>query len=261
MLLTGRLYAQELYVFSEPASNMPAHSLSVKQTAKFVPFINNAGTGSRHTTELMFGVNRNLMLHTIGTFSNMYNTPLRFEGARLYGKYRFLSSDALYRHFRMAAFGELSYSRNESPFQEVSIDGDQSGVQAGLIGTQLLHKLALSGTLGYISSFRSSRPPDPFYSNYPGNALAYSLSAGYLLFPNNYTDYSQTNMNLYLELLGQAAEKGRYYTDLAPAVQFIFNSQAKLNAGYRFQLGSNMTRMGNSSWLLSFEWLFLNALK
>jgi hypothetical protein len=81
------------------------------------------------------------------------------------------------------------------------------------------------------------------------------------VFPNNYTDYSQTNMNLYVELLGQAAENGRYYTDLAPAVQFIFNSQAKLNAGYRFQLGSNMTRMGSSSWLFSFEWLFLNALK
>jgi hypothetical protein len=178
ILLTGRLYAQELYVFSEPASNMPAHSLSVKQTAKFVPFINAAGTGSRHTTELMFGVNRNLMLHTIGTLSDMYGTPLRFEGARLYGKYRFFSSDALYRHFRMAAFGELSYSRNESPFQEVSIDGDQSGVQAGLIGTQLLHKLALSGTVGYISSFRSSRPPESSYSNYPRNAFAYSLSAG-----------------------------------------------------------------------------------
>lgn len=260
-MLTGHVYAQELFVFSEPASNMPAHSLSIKQSAKFVPFGNATGTGSRHTTELMFGVNRNLMLHTIGTFSDMYGTPLRFEGARLYGKYRFLSSDALYRHFRMAAFGELSYSRNRSPFEEVSIDGDQSGVQAGLIGTQLLHKLALSGTLGYISSFNSSRPPEPVFAVYPRNAVAYSMSAGYLLFPNNYTDYSQTNMNLYLELLGQSAERGRYYTDLAPAVQLIFNSQAKLNAGYRFQLGSNMTRMGSSSWLFSFEWLFLDALK
>jgi hypothetical protein len=48
---------------------------------------------------------------------------------------------------------------------------------------------------------------------------------------------------------------------MAPALQFIFNSNAKLNVGYRFQLAGNMNRMANNSWLVSFERTFLNALK
>ena len=88
------------------------------------------------------------------------------------------------------------------------------------------------------------------------------MSAGYLLFPKKYTSYEQTNLNLYVELLGQRTyDKKRYFVDLAPAAQLIFNSQAKLNLGYRFQLGGDMMRMANESWMLSFEWLFLNAFK
>jgi hypothetical protein len=32
-------------------------------------------------------------------------------------------------------------------YDELSLEGDQSGVQAGLIATQLLHKLAISATV------------------------------------------------------------------------------------------------------------------
>jgi len=87
------------------------------------------------------------------------------------------------------------------------------------------------------------------------------VSAGYLLFPRNYTSYKQTNLNLYVELLGQNTyDLKRYYADLAPAIQLIFNSNAKLNIGYRFELGSDMHRMSAQSWLISFERTFLNAL-
>ncbi len=254
--------AQELYVFSEPASGMPARSLSVKQTAKVIRDLNAGRTASRHTTELMFGVNRNLMVHTIGTFSDMYTNAQRWESVRLYGKYRFFSKDDLYRHFRLAAFAEGSYSRNKVPFSEVSVEGDQTGVQAGIIATQLLHKLAVSTTLSFANTPLSSRLLSGSTGPLPNNAFNYSLSAGYLLLPVNYTDYGQTNLNLYLELLGQnATDQRRHYVDLAPAAQLIFNSQAKLNLGYRFQLESNMARMSKDSWLISFEWLFLDALK
>ena len=74
-------------------------------------------------------------------------------------------------------------------------------------------------------------------------AMNYSLSAGYLLLPREYTDYKQTNVNIYTELLAQQSlERKAYYVDLAPAVQFIFNSNAKLNIGYRFQLKGDMLR-------------------
>lgn len=253
---------QELYVFSEPASNMPAHSLSVKQTAKWLKSAMNQRTESRHTTELMFGVNKNLMLHASGSFSNMYSPSQRFESIRVYGKYRFYSSDDLYKHFRMAFFADASHSRNKPMFDELGLDGDQSGVQAGFIATQLLHKLAISTTLSWTEVLQESRWNKVSPQSHPYSAFSYSISAGYLVLPKTYTDYRQTNLNLYLELLGQhTTGLKRYYADLAPAMQLIFNSQAKLNIGYRFQLGSDMRRMADRSWLVSFEWLFLDALK
>ncbi|MEJ0102101.1 MAG: hypothetical protein WDO19_05865 [Bacteroidota bacterium] len=92
--------------------------------------------------------------------------------------------------------------------------------------------------------------------------MNYALSAGYLLFPMNYTDYRQTNMNLYVELLGQQTlDRSTYYWDIAPAIQFIFNSTSKVNIGYRFQVDGNMDRMTKQSVLVSYEWTFLNVLK
>jgi hypothetical protein len=82
------------------------------------------------------------------------------------------------------------------------------------------------------------------------------------LYPREYTDYKQTNLNLYLEGLGQQTlDRKSYFFDMAPALQLIFNSNTKLNLGYRFQLGSSMQRMTRNSWLLSFERSFLGALK
>jgi hypothetical protein len=263
-LSSVRSAAQELYIFSEPASNMPAHSLSVKQTTKLLRNQYFGNSESRHTTELMFGVNKNVMLHVANTFSNMYSPgKTRWESARVYGKYRFLSSDGMYSHFRMAAFIEGSLSRNKEMYDELSLDGDQSGIQAGLIATQLLHKLAVSATVSATQILQKGR-----WNNLntmalvPYQAFNYSLSVGQLVLPKKYTDYKQVNMNLYAELIGQkTTDLERYFVDLAPGAQLIFNSAAKLNLGYRFQLGSNMQRMSAESWLLSFEWLFLDALK
>jgi hypothetical protein len=261
-LFSIRGFGQELYVFSEPASNMPAHSLSLKQSAKFLRNSVSGEGESRYTTELMLGMNKNLMLHASGSFSNMYSSSMRFESFRVYGKYRFLSNDEMYRHFRMAFFLDGSYSRNNPMYDELSLEGDQSGIQAGLIATQLLHKLAISGTLSWTEVLQESRWEKTLPQSHPYQALGYSLSAGYLVLPKTYTDYNQTNLNLYVELLGQnTTDLKKYYIDLAPAAQLIFNSQAKLNVGYRFQLGSDMRRMSPNSWLLSFEWLFLSVLK
>jgi hypothetical protein len=167
----------------------------------------------------------------------------------------------VHRHFRAAAFGEFSYSVNEPMYDELSMDGDQSGFRGGLILTQLLHKLAVSTTLSYIVSFQD-RVDHMGMHPYNYNAFNYSLSAGYLLFPRKYNNYGQTNVNLYVELLGsQALDTRNAYFDLAPAVQFIFSSNTKLNLGGRFQLYGNMTRMAENSFVISIERTFLNALK
>lgn len=259
---TIALGAQELYVFSEPASNMPARSLGVKQTAKWLRDPSSGTIRSRHTSELMAGASKNLMLHAAATFSDMYTGQQRWESVRAYAKYRFLSSDDMFSHFRMAAFAEGAVSRNPVLYDELSLDGDQSGVQFGVVATQLLHKLALSATLGRIEVLHPDRSKAPAPTPLPYSAYNYSLSAGYLVLPKKYTGYGQTNLNLYVELLGQQTTGvRRHYVDLAPAAQLIFNSSVKINAGYRFQLAGNANRMGDRSWLFSLEWLFLDVLR
>ena len=251
--------SQELYVFTEPASNMPARSISAKYTAKLLEGYHSRRLEQRHTPEIMFGLNKNWMLHVATTFSDMYSSNIRWESARLYAKYRFLSVDDVHKHFRIAAFAEVAHSANDLFYDELALEGDQSGVQGGLIFTQLVKKLAVSATVSYLQV--TTPKAKPFAEAYPYQAFNYTASAGYLILPVNYTDYKQTNLNLYAELIGQQTlDRKRYFVDFAPALQLIFNSNTKLNLGYRFQLNSNMHRMALRSWLVSFERTFLNAL-
>ena len=256
---------QELYVYTEPASNMPAHSLSTKLSANYIGKLqgNQNRFMQRYTPELMFGISKRWMIHVGGTFADMHTTNFRWESVYLYGKYRFISKDDLHSHFRMAAFADASYSRSPFHYDEVSLQGDKSGVQAGIIATQLWNKLAVSATVSHVQALDESRNDKVQYN--PSRiyqVMNYSLSAGYLLLPFEYVDYKQTNLNLYAEVLSQQSlDRKAYYLDLAPAIQLIFNSNAKLNIGYRFELNGDMQRMTSSSWLISFERTFLNALK
>lgn len=255
---------QELYVYSEPASNMPAHSIGVKVTGNFMgpqPWHDRAM--QRYNPEIMFGLNKRWMLHTGLTFGDMHTSNFAWESIYLYTKYRFLSKDDIHKHFRMAAFFDASYSRVPFHNDEVSILGDKSGLQVGIIATQLWNKFALSGTVGHTQVLDPSRNDKVIYvPSRIYQSINYSLSAGYLLLPKEYTDYKQLNVNIYTEMLAQQSlDRSAYYVDLAPALQFIFNSNTKLNIGYRFQMGGNMQRMAENSWLISLERTFLNALK
>jgi hypothetical protein len=255
--------SQELYVFSEPASNMPAHSISAKLTGHFAFEDNIYGRlAQRYMPEIMFGISKKLMIHLSGTFGNMHTKDFRAESWAMYAKYRFLSRDDIHKHFRMAAF--LDFSGTNAPFHydEISLMGDKSGIEGGIIATQLSNKFAVSAIVSHTQVLDKSRNDKVIYlpsRNY--QSINYSLSAGYLLLPKEYTDYKQLNLNLYLELLAQQTlDRKTHYIDLAPAIQLIFNSNAKLNLGYRFQLDGSMQRMAVSSWLISFERTFLNAL-
>ncbi len=256
---------QELYVYTEPASNMPAHSLSAKLSADYIGKLqgNLNRFMQRYTPELMFGISKKWMMHVAGTFADMHTTNFRWESVYLYGKYRFISNDELHSHFRMAVFADASYSRSPYHYDEISLQGDKSGVQLGIIATQLWNKLAVSATVSHTQALDSSRNNKVVYiPSRIYQVMNYSLSAGYLLLPFEYTSYKQTNLNLYVEgLAQQSLDRKAYYFDLAPAIQLIFNSNAKLNLGYRFQLSGDMQRMTESSWLISFERTFLGALK
>ena len=260
-LFSQMAVSQELYVFSEPASNMPAHSMSAKLTYRTPVSKYNTSYRQRYTPELMFGLNKQWMLHVSSSFSDFYTTQLRWESVKTYAKYRFYSDDDVHRHFRMAAFAEAAYSRSPFYYGDINLDGDNSGVQAGIIATQLVNKLAVSGTASLLKVF-ANRAMHVNQLDHSLNAFYYSLSAGYLLFPLNYSDYKQTNLNLYFETIGmKGLDKGDYMFDAAPALQVIFNSNLKINLGARLQVTGNMVRPGENNYFVSVERTFLGALK
>ncbi|WP_295122432.1 hypothetical protein [uncultured Chitinophaga sp.] len=267
--------AQELYVSAEPASNMPANSLGLRLTNKFFKMEHENRTGFRFEPEVMFGINRNLMLHFTGYMANAMQENVRFEGGSVYAKYRFFSQDEPHSHFRMAAYVKGSVIDN--PFEpkvdpehsdetvyanrELDLEGMASGVSGGIIATKLVHKLAVSGTLGYnrfLNNIKTNLP-----DGFSENMLNYSLSFGYLTLPITYKSYEQTNMNLYVEFLGKAnMDQGRgNYIDVAPAIQFIFNSTTRLDLAYRWEVSGNMVRNMPNSFTVRMEHNIFNAFK
>jgi hypothetical protein len=243
---------------------MPARSMSVKMSGMFGKGVHGNRVEQRYSPEVMFGISKKWMLHAGFTFSNMYERFYYYESARIYAKYRFLSKDEVHKHFRMAAFATAAYSRNRLQHNELNLMGDHSGIQAGVIATQLWNKLAVSGTASLVEVFDKKRNDKTVPQQYAFESLNYSLSAGFLVLPVDYKDYKQTNLNIYAELLGGRNldwKYEKYYLDLAPSMQLIFNSTSKLNLGYRFQLRSDIYRNMKNSWMISYEHIFLNALK
>ncbi len=249
------IHGQELYVFSDPASNIPARSVNFKLKSHGVGDDIRFGRFTyRLMPQVMAGISKKLQVRMTATAANMHTESFRGESVGLGLKYRFLSSDGIHKHFRMAAYVDGSLTRD--PFHyydEVSLMGDKTGIEAGLIATQLWHKLAVSGTISRTEVMDGSR-----YDR----SLNYSVSAGYLLLPRTYRDYKQTNLNLYLELLGQRLiGENLFFVDIAPALQVILGSRTKINVGQRFQLEGNMGRMARRSWLISVETSFLQVWK
>jgi hypothetical protein len=248
-------FSQELYVNTEPASNMATGSLGlrVENQGFFKPDYKN-----RSTFEAMYGLSRKIMIHGSLYTSNYYSSGQHFEGGSVYAKYRFLSIDTVQKHFRGAFFAKASSINNPLPNQEISLEGDNSGIQSGVVFTQLLHKLAISGSAGYLRAFDNRGGYDLPVSQ-ARNAAAYTLSAGYLLFPKNYRDYQQTNVNLYVELLGKTNPgHSQSYLDAAPAVQFIFNSVCRLDLSYRTPIYNDIVRNTKNMYLIRLEYNFFN---
>ena len=254
--------AQELYVFTNPASNIPAKALVAKLATKTMKSYHNNEREFRFSPELQLGINKKLMLATGVSFSNMFfQSKQQFESARLYTKYRFFSKDEVHRHFRMAAFAMGAWSNNPLVYQELNLDGDNSGVQLGVVATQLVNKFAATAGISYVNLFEQNSKVF-FGIPFSKQAIQYNLSMGYLLFPVQYKNYEQLNVNLYCEFLGQQnTDIQRGFVDVAPALQFIIKSSTKLNFGSRFQVTGSAHRMTTQSVFISVEHYFLNVLK
>ncbi len=255
--LTGM--AQELFVFTEPASNMAAKSIGLRLNNFIMPETYTNKTNYNLVPEIMLGVSKKLMVHGDLFFSNR-NKPFSAEGASVYAKYRFISNDEVQRHFRMAAYGRYSFNNGTIDQEEINLYGRNTGYEAGIIATQLLHKVALSSGLSFTKAMDNGGNHTFIYGKPDSKAINYTLSIGKLMLPKEYTDYKQTNVNLMVEFLNQLnLGSGKYYMDVAPSVQFIFNSVARVDISYRKELTSTLFRTAADGFFVRLEYNLFNA--
>lgn len=257
LLVCTKLQAQELFVVTEPASNMPSKSLGVRITNNLM----KAGNTYNYflLPEIMWGANKNLMIHA-DAFASNRTGMFKTDGGGVYAKYRFYSKDDVHNHFRLAAYSRASYNNSIIYDEDIETAGKNSGYEVGLIATKLLHKTALSSTIGYEKALDNNTYKFP--AVWEDKAFNYTLSVGQLVLPKEYINYNQTNLNVMVELLGQTlVGSGKSYLDVAPSVQLIFNSQARVDLGYRKQLYSNIQRSMTQGFLLRFEYLLFNFFK
>ncbi len=257
----NQLKAQELFVYTEPASNMAAKSIGLRLNNYLMKERLSSKYNYHLIPELMWGVSKKIMIHAEGFFSNR-NDQLKAEGGALYFKYRFYSEDEVHSHFRVAAYTRGSINNSDIHQPAIDLNGHNSGYEAGLVATKLINKLALSANASFLHATDNSAGNKFPYLDKNRNAIGYSFSVGQLILPKKYTSYEQTNFNGMVELLGQTnINNGRTYLDLAPSIQFIFLSKMRLDAGYRFPLLNDLQRTADKGFLLRLEFNFFNAYK
>jgi len=249
---------QELFVSTEPASNMPSHSIGVRLNNYFMPSYKEGDNMFRFNPQIMWGINKYLMVHYNLFASNMHQSSFNFEGQSIYLKYRFLSVDNPHRHFRMALYGKGSMINNPLRYSEINLYGDNSGYSAGLVATQLLHKLAISYTGGLTKAISNLHSEVGLLK--ASSSLNNSLSFGYLVYPKKYKGYNDVNINLYAEFMNKFNIPSKeYFLDIAPAIQFIFKSKMIIDLSYRRLITGNMARINNQEYILRLEYNLFNA--
>ena len=259
LILLGfqKTISQELFVVTDPASNVPANSLAVNTLHSLFKEKFESGNNYHIMPEVTYGLNKNLMFRATAFVSNR-NKSLVTEGGSFYTKYRFFSSDDLNSHFRLAAFGRYSFNNSDIHQEQIEIMGHNSGFETGIVATKLIHKVAISSSLSFEKALDNTSR-NPFPSSVGDNATNYTLSFGKLMYPKKYTSFKQTNINLMVEFVGQTInENGKSYLDVVPAIQFIINSQARIDLAYRQELASSMVRTAPNGVYFNLYYTFFN---
>ena len=252
-------YTQELFTFTEPASNMAARTIGFRANSIVMQEHDTKQMNFHFLPEVMIGISKKWMLHAEAFISNR-SEKVNFEGASIYGKYRFFSVDEVHSHLRLAAFAK--WAKNNSDIHQLAIDlnGHNSGYEMGMVCTKLKNKMALSTTASFLHALDNGSAHPFVYGASYRNVLSYSISVGKLMLPKEYIRYNQTNLNLMLELLGQTNWKsGKTFIDLAPVVQFIFLSKIRADISYRFSLSNDLYRSASNGALVRLEYNFFNA--
>ena len=252
-------HAQELFSVTEPASNRAARSIGFRIDNSIMDELKTSKINYHLIPEIMVGVSKTFLISGNAFFSNR-NEVIRAEGASLYAKYRFLSNDVVQKHFRMATFGRISFNNSDIHQEEISMYGHNTGVEFGIVATQLLRKVALSSGVSFLKATDNGNGNEFIYGLQESRAINYTLSIGRLMLPKEYKNYKQTNINLMLEFLSQVnIGSGKYYMDIAPSVQMIFNSQSRVDVGYRKELSTTLLRTAPNGFFIRLEHNFFNA--
>ena len=251
--------AQELFSVTEPASNRAAGSIGFRFDNLIMNEINSSKINYHLIPEIMIGVSKKLTIHGSVFFSNR-NKTFAGEGGSVYAKYRFLSNDAMQKHFRMAAFGRISRNNSDIHQEEINMNGHNTGFEAGIVATQLLQKVALSSTISMAKASDNGNNNKFPYGSKNSKAINYTFSIGKLMLPKEYKSYQQTNINLMVEFLTQVnTGSGKYYADIAPSVQMILNSQARIDIGYRNELSGTLLRTAPNGFFIRVDYNLFNV--
>lgn len=260
VVFSFQVHSQELFVVTEPASNVPAGSLGFKLGHSLMDEKYKESYNYHILPEITWGINKSIMVRATGFISNRTtsNRDLKTEGGALYAKFRILSVDDLHSHFRMSVFGRYSVNNSDIHQEEIETMGHNSGFEAGIVATKLNKKVAISTNISLEKAI-NNEPENPFPANQSNMAFNYTLSFGKLMYPKHFSNFKQTNINLMLELEGQTLnENQKSFLDVVPSIQFIVNSQARIDLAYKQELYSSMVRSSPNGFYLNLQYTFFN---
>jgi hypothetical protein len=261
LVVFGRAGAQELFIQSEPASNMPARTWGLRLAS------DAWDGGERFVTrlgaEVMYGITKDFMMHVQGFASNQID-KFELETYGLYAKYRFYTDDDFKYHFRLAAYAEALAGKQRSHSPSFASKGSAPMVSGGIIATLLQNRMAVSGTFGVAKMTEDIiESTDHTFTDIVGaNA---SLSLGLLVYPETYSGYSDPNINLYAELLGFGSKFDERESDvvaggvggsefiLSFGPQLILNSVTRFDLAYAVTLHSSYEQQKQNSFFVRIE--------
>ena len=250
--------SQELYINTEPASLIPKGTKVVRLTNSniFLSGSNIMGSISNAflvTPSLAYGLSKKIMVSGSFQFANKpfeqdMMPNFGFNGFKIYSKQRILSTDKEKYHTRLSSFIKFSYHEDKFMKDNIDLELQDTGFEFGLIGTQLINKLAISITSAFtrVSNIdvKSTQGSTVKWQTTNLSTSKNSISAGYLLFPRKYKSYKQTNFNLYLEYITNTIltkdfpnNYHKFSSTLAPGIQFILLSRSRLDFSYKIRTG------------------------
>ena len=211
--------AQELFPHAEPASTMPKGICGYRLMHQNFQEQSSYRIKNWYGVRVMYGLTSKWTIMTTLAISNhhfpkfptdiinyFFNHHLNvypaatyhIEGINFYSKYRFFTYDKHHQHLRFAFIAQACKSFVAHDDAEPTLMTDNSGVGAGIIGTYLFNRFAVSVTGGYIYPFKYYQSNiDVTFQSGTSNYL--EVSTGYRIWPSMYSSYSDVNINFYSE--------------------------------------------------------------